>query len=34
MKGFPSRVDGPLGPWHKKVNQAWLAFAWAMRARR
>ena len=22
MKGFPSRVDGPLGPWHKKVNQA------------
>ena len=22
MKGFPEKVDGPLGPWYKKVNAA------------
>lgn len=22
MKGFPSPVPGPLGPWYKKVNEA------------
>jgi hypothetical protein len=22
MKGFPDRVDGPLGPWFKKVHEA------------